>query len=173
MIIPRAIEQYGVKEILQQPSGSYIEDHLRVGRQVASRMTDLALAQDVDVHISLVRLDSGIDVKLDSAPSIVTVCARCGKSLTISETSQSEEEYVPFNEALDNQNSISPNLTINLGQQIIDTIGLSLPIRVLCRENCQGLCVICGVDLNEKPNHFVQKPDHKDQKPLANSIKIV
>lgn len=34
-----------------------------------------------------------------------------------------------------------------------DSFVFSLPPRVLCREDCRGLCPECGADLNEDPEH--------------------
>jgi uncharacterized protein len=36
---------------------------------------------------------------------------------------------------------------------IRDLIGADLPSQILCREDCQGLCPICGANLNEEPEH--------------------
>ena len=36
---------------------------------------------------------------------------------------------------------------------IRDLIGAALPSQILCREECKGLCPICGVNLNEEPEH--------------------
>jgi uncharacterized protein len=36
---------------------------------------------------------------------------------------------------------------------IRDLIGAALPSQILCREECRGLCPICGVNLNEEPDH--------------------
>jgi uncharacterized protein len=36
---------------------------------------------------------------------------------------------------------------------IRDLIGAALPSQILCREECKGLCPICGVDLNAEPDH--------------------
>ncbi len=37
---------------------------------------------------------------------------------------------------------------LDVGEQIRQTILLSVPMRFLCREDCRGLCGGCGVDLN-------------------------
>lgn len=36
---------------------------------------------------------------------------------------------------------------------IRDLIGAALPSQILCKEECKGLCPICGVDLNAEPDH--------------------
>lgn len=39
--------------------------------------------------------------------------------------------------------------TVNVEQAIRDEIVLALPQRILCGENCKGLCPQCGQDLNQ------------------------
>lgn len=34
-----------------------------------------------------------------------------------------------------------------------DALALALPTQVLCREDCAGLCPVCGQDLNGAPDH--------------------
>jgi uncharacterized protein len=40
--------------------------------------------------------------------------------------------------------------TIDLDQIVREQVLLALPVTVLCREDCKGLCTTCGQDLNEK-----------------------
>ena len=40
------------------------------------------------------------------------------------------------------------NDTIDLGQLMREQLYLSLPMKPLCREECRGLCVQCGTNLN-------------------------
>ena len=41
-----------------------------------------------------------------------------------------------------------------------DAIALELPEQILCREDCAGLCPVCGKDLNENPHeHLERDPD--------------
>ena len=39
---------------------------------------------------------------------------------------------------------------INLSNDVRDYMILSIPMKRLCKEDCKGLCVKCGSDLNEK-----------------------
>ena len=36
---------------------------------------------------------------------------------------------------------------------IRDLIAAEMPSQILCREECRGLCPICGANLNEQPDH--------------------
>ena len=41
-----------------------------------------------------------------------------------------------------------------------DALALALPAQVVCREECRGLCAICGENLNEDPGHrHEREPD--------------
>lgn len=39
--------------------------------------------------------------------------------------------------------------TLDLNELAVSDILLSLPTKILCREDCKGLCFVCGADLNE------------------------
>lgn len=48
--------------------------------------------------------------------------------------------------------------TVDLEQPIIDAVGLELPFSPVCRDDCPGLCAVCGVALaGADPGH------HHDQ----------
>lgn len=34
-----------------------------------------------------------------------------------------------------------------------DALALALPTQIFCRDECLGLCVLCGADLNTDPDH--------------------
>ncbi len=47
--------------------------------------------------------------------------------------------------------AVYENEQINLDELVLEQLELSLPSRVLCREECRGLCPQCGADLNVAP----------------------
>lgn len=52
------------------------------------------------------------------------------------------------------------NKVIDLGGILREQILLALPMHALCREDCKGLCPVCGQDLNEKEcGHDGKVPD--------------
>ena len=42
-----------------------------------------------------------------------------------------------------------PGSSVNMDELVMADVTLELPFRLLCREDCKGLCPICGADLNE------------------------
>jgi uncharacterized protein len=47
-----------------------------------------------------------------------------------------------------------------------DALALAMPAKILCREDCAGLCPICAADLNEPPpgHGHEAEPDPRWQK---------
>jgi uncharacterized protein len=53
---------------------------------------------------------------------------------------------------------ISPvDREIDLTQDVIDALFLSIPVKRLCREECKGLCAQCGINLNIENCNCSQK----------------
>ena len=41
-----------------------------------------------------------------------------------------------------------------------DALALALPTQIFCRDECRGLCAVCGADLNRDPGHAHERePD--------------
>ncbi len=54
------------------------------------------------------------------------------------------------------------NDIFDISPEIHDTILLSVPIKPLCKEDCKGLCPICGKNLNEGPcEHTIKRANSK------------
>lgn len=80
-------------------------------------------------------------------------CSRCGKpfSLPVSGTFSAAFVYGHPNNDWDGERDLYEleGDTADLGPVLADEIFFSLPMQPLCRPDCQGLCPICGADLNE------------------------
>ena len=49
--------------------------------------------------------------------------------------------------------------TLDLGSWARDALALAMPVKILCREDCAGLCPVCAADLNEAgPEHHHEQP---------------
>jgi uncharacterized protein len=84
---------------------------------------------------------------------LVGPCMRCLKEAQPNVEVQAREVERPgAGEELD-----SPYVrdeTLDLAAWARDAFVLALPLKVLCREDCAGLCPVCAADLNEEgPDH--------------------
>jgi uncharacterized protein len=86
-------------------------------------------------------------------------CDRCLKSLDIPVETSFDVSYVPAAdytlepEAAELQEedlslSVFDGEVIDLDDLVREQVLLALPTRALCRDECQGLCPICGLDKN-------------------------
>ncbi len=46
---------------------------------------------------------------------------------------------------------------LDVGSWTRDAIALALPVQILCRVDCAGLCPVCGKDLNMEPHEHVDE----------------
>lgn len=54
---------------------------------------------------------------------------------------ETDDEWIPFPAHLE---------SVDISEIISRTIYLDLPRKTLCREDCQGLCPVCGIDRNQQ-----------------------
>ena len=112
---------------------------------------DDALEGDLDLDLALEMLLEGLLIR--GAVRFVTVqpCARClrevrdDRDVEVTELfAQPRRDHQP-----EPGYEIDPGGTIELDTMLREAVVVSLPVRVLCREDCQGLCPVCGTDRND------------------------
>jgi len=37
---------------------------------------------------------------------------------------------------------------VNFDEMILENVRLNLPVKILCKEDCNGICLMCGKNLN-------------------------
>ncbi|MBI4744881.1 MAG: DUF177 domain-containing protein [Actinobacteria bacterium] len=113
-------------------------------------------AEPVRINFIVENVKSGILVKGWVEGCLLSNCDRCLKEFKQPLKVDVEEVYY-FSEALSEDREVDEdeifkvvNNKINLESLIRQAFVLNIPIKLLCNEECKGLCPICGVNLNEK-----------------------
>ena len=135
--------------------------HLRVGEQLDHEfeleLEPVELAgqrytpdpQRPGATVAITRAASGMVFRLRFSVGLRGPCVRCLTDsvarLTIDGTEYEAAGADPAEEL--HTEYLSDNI-LDLGSWARDAIVLSLPEKILCREECAGLCGRCGVDLN-------------------------
>jgi uncharacterized protein len=105
-------------------------------------------------------MGGGYALRLHFRAALSGPCMRCLKAAEPSFEVESREVDRPGSgEELD-----SPYVseeTLDLASWARDAFALAVPVKVLCREDCAGLCPVCAADLNEAgPEHeHASEPD--------------
>ena len=115
----------------------------------------------VPVELTVSRMTgAGYALALRFSAAVTGPCMRCLKDAAVRVEVQAREVERPGGgEELD-----SPYVhdeTLDLAGWVRDAFALALPAKVLCREDCAGLCPVCAADLNEAgpEHHHEAAPD--------------
>ena len=82
---------------------------------------------------------------------LLLICDRCLKEFTRDYDLFFDHIVVPYVSNEDNDDYIvADGESIDLNEIALTDMLLSLPTKILCKDNCKGLCMVCGCDLNEK-----------------------
>jgi uncharacterized protein len=109
---------------------------------------------DVSCRVRKVRESVFIDGSIDTV--IETDCSLCLEKAHIPVHSEFHYVFLP-NRGLEQEKELTAEdmdveyyqeETIDLDPIILEQIVLQIPMRVVCREDCKGLCPRCGVNLN-------------------------
>ncbi len=74
-----------------------------------------------------------------------TRCDRCAKDLNKNLEISIEKEI----NLEDTEEEFLEGSVLDLDELIFEEIYLNLPVKTLCKDECKGICLQCGVDLNE------------------------
>ena len=124
---------------------------------------DLSLAAPIEGELRLSKTSRSVLVHADLSTQLVLRCSRCLVEMTAPVDVTVDEEALPSvdfetGKPLDIDDEpealrIDEHHELDLHETIREAISLAEPIAPLCREDCRGLCVTCGTDLNADPAH--------------------
>ena len=104
------------------------------------------LVGDVHVELRLTALNDGIDVDGTVSVDWATVCRRCLTDVSGTAVGVVDELYQI--QPLDPDAYLIEDGQLDLAPLVRETVLLELDNERLCRDECAGLCPVCGVDRN-------------------------
>jgi len=111
--------------------------------------TDVPVDALATVNVTLQSFVGGLHVRGTVAAPWQGTCRRCSLPvLGVAEVAV-RERFVDELKEDDDEVYLIVNDFIDLAPLVHDAIFLELPLAPLCREDCQGLCPVCGIDRNE------------------------
>jgi uncharacterized protein len=159
---------WNVAGLLGEGSGA-VRDYAVEGVMIQGD-EDFTLAGPVDGRVHLSRTNRGLLVDADFETTLATQCARCLRDITIPLTVEMHDEALPAIDlrsgralelSLEDREAgvirLSDHHELDLGAPLREAILMAIPIAPLDREDCPGLCVVCGLPLDEGSH------DHPDE----------
>ena len=103
--------------------------------------------------LTLSQTSSGLVLELELETRVLGPCMRCladagldvhvsSREYQASSPGESDELTTPY--IVDDR--------LDLSAWAHDAVALALPDKILCRDDCAGLCPVCGRDLNREPH---------------------
>lgn len=80
---------------------------------------------------------------------VIMSCSRCNTTCKTFCTGEFKEKFYPFGtEAINDDELVFSDDIVDITEVVREALLLSLPMTTLCKEECKGLCDICGIDKN-------------------------
>jgi uncharacterized protein len=109
----------------------------------------------VDLLLTAARVGDNVTLTAEFETDVVGPCQRCLDDADVCVEARGVE-YVRHGdsegEEEDDEGYVVANV-VDVERWTRDLIADALPPKLLCRDDCLGLCPVCGADLNADPGH--------------------
>ena len=135
-------------------------------------------ASVVAVKLNLFNHDDKVFVKVKSSVAVESECARCLSPVHRILEAYSENQYRPLPKTARYQfDDIGIKYYseeyIDLSEDLRENLLLEVPARILCSENCKGICPHCGQNLNEGKCDCCLEPEQTQDSRFADLVKML
>ena len=106
---------------------------------------------DVKVEGKIKNIAGVLTIKAVISGTYTSVCDRCMEDASLKLEAKLDTIF-DLNEAKDDSLTLE-NGKIDLTRTAYDALSLEIPMVLLCKEDCKGICPNCGVNLNFEECH--------------------
>ena len=111
---------------------------------------DAKFEKPVKAHLDLSKGNGEVSVKLCVEATAMCSCARCLKLFEKQFDFTQEFIVTPsILTELEPEIPVDGNYTLDVKQLVLQELTLAVPPVLLCKEDCQGLCPVCGRPMEE------------------------
>lgn len=155
--------KFNVAQLLRDPLGAsrvadVAVDLYQLAPELVAGQEDLpeAILQGT---LRLMHTNAGILVRGRLTATATAACARCLEPVAVPLAFEVEEVYVPTIDIVTGK-SVTPDEEdralwidehhiLDLAEVLRQNVLITMPLNVLCRDDCRGLCPSCGQNLNQ------------------------
>ena len=152
----------------------FTEEEKSVVKEVPLELTsicfpgeDFRILEKSPVTLTLTNTGQGrASIEAEAAVKVELKCDRClrevTKEFTLQFSAQAVSPDVADEQEQDEERGFLEGYQLNVDSLISNEIITCWPMKILCKEDCKGLCSVCGKDLNEgKCDCDTFVPDHR------------
>jgi uncharacterized protein len=162
-----------VAPLLKQPLGTRVDYELQESpidpRGDNAGLLDADIV-DIDALVHATHTNPGAYFEGSADAHVAGQCARCLVPIDTPVHADFAEQYyatVPVEHGVGlvepplDAKTIGSDFKVDLVPLLREELILVTPVAALCREDCAGLCPICGIDLNEHPHAHDEQIDER------------
>ena len=142
-------------EVRRETVDVELEPFVLGGQRYEAMPATIPVQLDISQASGAMVFDLRLDVHLTGA------CMRCLGFAEIERPVRAREFHdfdAPPSDELHSDYVVDEHLLLSTWAR--DAVALELPEQILCRDDCAGLCPVCGKDLNVEPHeHLERDPD--------------
>ena len=114
-----------------------------------SELGEKAHVTGIDMNLDFYRAGETICLKFTGSYDVDTICDRCAAEIEMS--SDIDESYYVFpRSAGDEVDYHYSGDSIEIDGFIREILVMNMPDKILCGDECRGLCSVCGANLNDE-----------------------
>jgi uncharacterized protein len=160
-----------VAPLLKQPLGTKVDLDVAESpidpRGDNAGLLDASIV-DVDAKVRLTHTNPGPLLEGAADAHVAATCARCLRPIDAPVHADFAEQYyatipvdtgVAVMDAPLDAKTIGSDFKIDLTPLLREELILATPLAPLCREDCAGLCPVCGEDRNDRPHAHDEATD--------------
>lgn len=135
--------------------GFIVHSSIGFSREFEFDIPKINLSPDLELTdlrgiVRITRTPQGLPVQVKMEANLTTQCVRCLTDTQQPLSVDFTELYAFSPKQITDSGLILPDdMHIDLEPLLREYMLLEIPISTLCREDCRGLCPICGANLNE------------------------
>lgn len=137
------LQDSSVKSISKDIDFAYHKENLVYNNETIEFLRPIQIKGNVTVKHGVA------DVKLSVNTKVLYTCSRCLEKFEDTLDLMVDEKISKNEQEDENILTLEGGEVLDIRDVVINNIYLALPRKVLCKEDCQGLCQLCGQDLNE------------------------
>jgi uncharacterized protein len=126
--------------------------------ELGNELIGVPTGSEMSLDLKLESVVEGILVSGEIKAHLVGECSRCLKPIESDEIFEVQELFFYAGKEADEDAFFVDNETIDLEPVIRDSVVLELPLIPVCSPDCLGLCLVCGFNLNDDPEHSHEAP---------------
>jgi uncharacterized protein len=139
--------------------------------------SEIRQIEPLEVRATAELIDGQIRISGNFHTRLELVCARCLETV-VEEASRDFDLYYRSMTSIPDDDEVQLNLDdteigffegdgLFLADVLAEQVNLAIPMKVICRSDCRGLCPHCGVNLNSEECRCEKHPTDARLAPLA------